>query len=195
MTAEISSGKILPTSWNGSPENCCDWECAEAVAILFGKNLSQVPPRSSGTNPRSIKMNPGVETDSPALSANDRVLRILMIEDSEDDCELIRHRLQKCGYKPRIGRVFSEATMREALEQDQWDIVFTDHGLPGFSGLAAVALLREMKLRIPIICITGSLDPLVVRRMLAAGARTCISKDNLSQLCMVVERALQDRPK
>src|SRR5256885_3251585 len=83
--------------------------------------------------------------------------------------------------------------MRAALERGSWDIVFTDHHLPGFSGMAALELLRKMRLPIPALCVTGSADPIIIGRILEAGAFACISKNDLSALCATVERALNQR--
>jgi CheY-like chemotaxis protein len=190
MTAQSLSGKILTTDWNTSAEQVFGWDRPEAVAIGYGKNLAESrPPLTDAAVPQA-QLNADLETGTRAILADDSILRVLMVEDSEDDCDLIRFRLKKCGYKPHIERVLGEDMMRAALERDRWDIVFTDHGLPGFSGLAALALVQKMELQIPVLCITGTLDPVIIRQMLAAGVRACISKDDLSQLCMAVQRAL-----
>ena len=121
---------------------------------------------------------------------NQTVLCVLMVEDSPEDCELISRQLARCGYTLTVERVSSEQAMRKALEQVQWDIVLTDHTLPGFCGLAAIELLREMGLPTPVLCVTGSADPNVLRRMLEGGAHACVNKNDLSMLGAAVERAL-----
>jgi CheY-like chemotaxis protein len=171
----------LSTDWISSTEKNFDWEKAEDVAITFKQNLAANSAAQS---------DPDTTSTRDVCMVEDRILRVLMVEDSQDDCELICFQLERCGYRPRLERVFCEEMMRKALEQDKWDIVFTDHGTPGFSGTAAIELLERMQQRIPVICITGTLDPVVTRRMLAVGARACICKDDLSLLCTTVQRAL-----
>lgn len=187
MTVTPLHGTTLLTDWNASPGEIFDWTLAEAITIKSFAE-AQIPQVSVAV---AAKQDSFAETDPLARPAKDAVLRILMVEDNRDDCDLICHRLAKCGYKPRVEIVFSEETMRAALERDSWDLIVTDHGLPGFSGLEAIALVNHLELRIPILCITGSADPLIIRRMLGAGAQTCISKNDLSLLCMAVERALR----
>ena len=191
MNAQLLPRKILSMDWNTSAGKVFDWDRAQAVAINF-RNLHETRPSSTGV--AASKFNAGNETDVVVNPANSSILRILMVEDSQDDCEIICFRLKKCGYTPRVERVFCEKTMRAALEQGRWDIVITDHGLPGFSGLEAIALLRKMGLQIPVLCITGSVDPVIIRQVLAAGVRACVSKDDLSLLCMSVEHAMNGRP-
>lgn len=183
--------RTLSADWNPSAEKSNE-EKSEAVAIVF-KKLKENPHVSPDISSSQIKN--ARKNGSAAHSVKNRVLHILMVEDNRDDCDLICFQLEKCGYIPRVERVFCEETMRAALRRDQWDIVFTDHGLPGFTGRAAVALLREMKIEIPVLCITGSVDPVIIRQILGAGANACISKDDLSLLCRTVERVLNGSSK
>jgi len=157
-----------------------------AIGLVLKENLDQVRP---------LLLGDAAATSRPKAvpTINDSVLRALMVEDSPLDCELICLRLTECGYTPIVQRVCCEAEMLAALERTQWDIVFTDHGLPGFSGLAALELLRKMRTATPALCITGSVDPIVIGRILEAGAFACINKDDLSTLCDTVERALNKR--
>jgi DNA-binding NarL/FixJ family response regulator len=164
-------------------------ECG-AIGLVLKENLDQVRPLFLS---QTDNQNAEISRPQAVPIANDSVLRVLMAEDSPLDCELICLRLTKCGYTPIVQRVCCEEEMRSALERAQWDIVFTDHDLPGFSGLAALELLRKMRLATPALCVTGSADPIIVGRILEAGAFACISKDDLSELCPTVERALNRR--
>ena len=190
MNTQSSTGNILSTRWDPSPEKNFDWDNAESIRIIRKKGFNDIRYSLKETN--RGELHSAVETGSSSnpAAANGRILRILMVEDSRDDCDLICIRLQKCGYRPSVERVENEAQMRAALEREQWDIVFTDHGLPGFSGQQALALLRKMKLQIPALCITGTQNPEIIREILAAGACACLSKDDLSLLCGAVERAV-----
>lgn len=161
-----------------------------AIGLVLKDNLNEVRPlflshAAAPTAPTS---------QSQGISASKHsVLRVLMAEDSPLDGELICRRLTECGYAPLVERVCCEDEMRRALERSRWDIVFTDHDLPGFSGLAALALLRKMRMQIPALCVTGTADPIIIGGILEAGAFACVNKDDLSTLCTTVERAL-NRP-
>jgi DNA-binding NarL/FixJ family response regulator len=163
-------------------------ECG-AIGLVLKENLDQVRPLFL-----SQTANAKTSRTQTLPAANHSVLRVLMAEDSPLDCELICLRLKECGYTPIVQRVGSEEEMRTALERGQWDIVFTDHSLPGFSGIAALELLRKMGRQTPALCVTGSADPTIFASILEAGAFACISKNDLSSLCATVERALSRRP-
>src|SRR3982751_6082827 len=69
-------------------------------------------------------------------------LRVLLVEDSEDDALLLLIELRNGGYEPQWRRVQSEQTMQQALQQEQWDIIISDYVMPGFSGLRALSVLQ-----------------------------------------------------
>jgi CheY-like chemotaxis protein len=168
----------------------------EAQSTL-SNDLTTVRERLSSGDPATNRPDAGTNPVDASQPAAQSLLRILMVEDSANDCELICRRLAQCGYQPFVERVWREDAMRQALEQRQWDLVFTDHGLPGFSCFAALGLMRRMGSTIPVICVTGSLDPNVIGQVLEAGAHQCVSKDDLSTLCAVIDELLgagSDRP-
>ena len=121
-------------------------------------------------------------------------LRVLLVEDNENDCVLIIRQLRRCGFAPRTRRVDSGPALRRALEEESWDIVITDNLLPAFSGAEALALLRDSGLNIPTLCVTGSADPVKIAEVLEAGACALISKDDLAPLCNAVNDALNRVP-
>jgi CheY-like chemotaxis protein len=181
---------VIVTNYNQSDLHRAATECG-AIGLVLKENLDQVRPlflSHAGDQHTELSRPEAVPT------ANDSVLRVLMAEDSPFDCELICLRLTECGYTPIIQRVCCEQEMRTALACGQWDIVFTDHGLPGFSGLAALELLRKMQPQTPALCVTGSADPVIIGRILQAGAFACVSKNDLSTLYPTVERALSRLP-
>jgi len=140
----------------------------------------------------SVPRDPLVDADpKPAPSRTENPLRVLMIEDSKNDCELIIRHLKRCGFTPRVRRVFDRTEMRRALDQDAWDIIITDNQLPTFSGAEALALVRELGLNIPTLCVTGSADPVRIAEVLDAGACAIVSKDDLAPLCLAVNEALK----
>src|SRR6266550_3255753 len=190
LTSRSDVRVVIVTNYDQPDLRNAATECG-AIGLVLKESLDQVRPlflSHAGDQHTELSRPQAVPT------ANDSVLRVLMAEDSPLDCELICLRLTECGYTPIVQRVCCEVEMRTALERGPWDIVFTDHDLPGFSGMAALELLRTMRLQTPAICVTGSADPIIIGLILEAGAFACVSKNNLSTLCATVERALGRRP-
>ena len=76
-------------------------------------------------------------------------LRVLIAEDSEDDAQLVVRVLRRGGYIPEMRRVDSEADMRTALDAQAWDLIITDHNMPGFDSREALALARQHDTKTP----------------------------------------------
>jgi two-component system sensor histidine kinase EvgS len=117
-----------------------------------------------------------------------------MVEDNKNDCDLIVRHLRRCGFTLRVWRVDNGPELRRVLEQDSWDIIITDHKLPSLSGAEVLALIRDIGLNIPTLCVTGSVDPAKLREVLDAGPCELISKDDLTPLGAAVTSALNRRP-
>ena len=77
-------------------------------------------------------------------------LRILLIEDSEDDALLLIRELQKGGYDPIYERVETIESTRSALREKRWDVILCDYKLPTFDGLEVIELLKDTGLDIPL---------------------------------------------
>ncbi|HMP76491.1 MAG TPA: response regulator [Kiritimatiellia bacterium] len=118
-------------------------------------------------------------------------LRVLMVEDSEDDAVLIQHHLRKHGYDVQALRVETLEEMRSALDQP-WDIVLSDHNMPDMSSLRGLALLRERDLDIPFILVSGTIGEAQAVAAMKAGAHDFVMKDRLGRLVPVIERELND---
>lgn len=97
-------------------------------------------------------------------------LRLLMVEDSENDATLIVLELRRGGYDPTCERVEMAEALRAALARQEWDLVISDYWMPAFSGRVALELLRERKPRMPCICVTGSIEADIAQEVLRAGA-------------------------
>jgi two-component system, NarL family, sensor histidine kinase UhpB len=121
-----------------------------------------------------------------------KVLRVLMVEDSDTDATLILRELTKQGYSPVCERVETARDMTAALEKGPWDIVVSDYVLPGFSGLGALELLQKKKLDIPCVITSGRIDDETAVAAMRAGAKDYIMKDNLKRLGPAVERELAE---
>jgi len=76
-------------------------------------------------------------------------LRVLIVEDSEDDTALLLRELQRGGYDVSYERVDSPTAMNSALSRQEWDIVISDHSMPHFSGTNALSLLRTKGPEVP----------------------------------------------
>ena len=121
-----------------------------------------------------------------------RPLRVLLVEDQENDALLVLRALRAGGFQPESKRVDSPEAMTLALDQRSWDIVISDYSMPKFSGPAALALLRESGLDVPFIVVSGTIGEEVAVAMMKAGAHDYLMKGHLTRLAPAVERELQD---
>src|SRR2546430_15935782 len=96
------------------------------------------------------------------------LLRMLMVEDSEDDAELLAHELRRAGFALEFERVDNAATLEAALDRSTWDVIIGDNSMPGFSGTEALALLRARGLDIPFIFVSGTMGEDLAARALEA---------------------------
>lgn len=119
-------------------------------------------------------------------------LRVLIIEDSEKDAILLLRELKRGGYAPVHERVDTEAGMRTALENSEWDIIICDFVMPQFDGLAALRLLQGMGLDLPFIVVSGKIGEDTAVAVMKAGASDYIMKDNLRRLVPAIEREMQE---
>ena len=88
------------------------------------------------------------EERSPARVGSDRgpnQIRVLMLEDSEADAELIRHELRRAGLAAVTSRVDSTDSFLSALRDFRPDVVLADHSLAQFDGRAALAVVRKVR--------------------------------------------------
>ena len=120
-----------------------------------------------------------------------RTLRILIVEDSEEDTLSLVRRLECSGFTPVWKRVDTIQSLRAALAEESWDIAFSEHSMPGLGIRDALALVKEQGLDFPLIVLSGAIKEEDAVAMLNAGAKDYILKDNLSRLIPVVERELR----
>jgi PAS domain S-box-containing protein len=119
-------------------------------------------------------------------------LRVLMVEDSEDDALLVLRELKKGGYNPEYERVETAAAMRKALQDKTWDVILCDYQLPSFNGIEAIAVLKEINIDIPIIMVSGAIGEETAVECMRLGAHDYIMKNNLSRLCSAIARELKE---
>ena len=121
----------------------------------------------------------------------DKALRVLIVDNSEDDTLLIIRELKKDGYNPVHERVETSAAMKKTLKEKQWDIILCDYKLTKFNAPSAIAVLKETNIDIPIIIVSGTVGEDVAIECMRLGAQDYIMKRNLSRLCPAIARELR----
>ena len=121
-----------------------------------------------------------------------RPIRVLLVEDSENDVLLLLRHLHRGGYQPVSKAVDSAPAMIEALEKEAWDIIISDYVVPGFGGLEALEVLKSHDLDLPFIIVSGQIGEDVAIKAMKAGAHDYVMKHNLSRLLPAVERELRE---
>ena len=119
-------------------------------------------------------------------------LRVLIVEDSEDDALLILRELRRGDYDPTFERVDTPDALNAALAGQTWDVVIADYSMPRFSGLDALRLLQESRLDLPFIVVSGTIGEDVAVAAMKAGAHDYVMKDNLARLVPAVRRELRE---
>jgi two-component system cell cycle sensor histidine kinase/response regulator CckA len=119
-------------------------------------------------------------------------LRVLLIEDNEDDASLVTRELGRGGLDFSWERVETREAMAEALDRGPWDLILSDFRMPHFSATEALALYRERRLEVPFILVSGTVGEEQAVESLKAGAHDFLLKDRLARLCPAVERALRE---
>ncbi len=123
---------------------------------------------------------------------NSQTLRVLIIEDSEDDVLLVARELKKGGYEPVYERIETAAAMKKALQDREWDVILCDYNMPNFKGPSAIALLKEENIDIPVIMVSGTIGEEKAVECMRLGAHDYIMKGNYSRLCPVIARELEE---
>jgi len=121
------------------------------------------------------------------------VLRLLLIEDSEDDAILLERELSRAGYATRLRRVWTADDLRTALSSEAWDVVVSDWLLPAMDGLVACRIVRAVDPDMPFLIVSGTIDEEVAVDALRGGADDFMSKNRLARLGPAIGRALRDR--
>jgi two-component system, cell cycle sensor histidine kinase and response regulator CckA len=122
----------------------------------------------------------------------ENVIRLLLVEDSDDDAELVLQHLKKEGFAVNFERVQNEEDMRTALKRAEWDIVVSDYWMPRFSGLAALAVVKNLGLDLPFIIVSGTIGEEVAVGAMKAGAHDYIMKGTLNRLGPAISRELHE---
>ncbi len=121
-----------------------------------------------------------------------RPVRLLIVEDSENDCALLVEDLQRHGFAPAFRRVDCASGMSEALAEQSWDLIIADHHLPSFSAPEALQILQQFHLDIPFIVLSGVIGDDAAAGVMKSGANDYIQKGQVNRLIHAVERELRE---
>ncbi|MHA1944363.1 MAG: response regulator, partial [Candidatus Thorarchaeota archaeon] len=117
-------------------------------------------------------------------------VRILLIEDSEDDAVLLERVLRKDGLNPIIKRISTSDEMKRALDDNSWDAILCDFMMPKFSIPDAMNEVELRGLDLPFIIVSGTISDEMAVEMMKSGAHDYLTKNNLSRLVPAIEREI-----
>ncbi|HET7752897.1 MAG TPA: ATP-binding protein [Anaeromyxobacteraceae bacterium] len=123
---------------------------------------------------------------------SERTLRVLMVEDREDDAKLVALALRRGGWRPEIERVDSADALRTAMGCGGFDVVIAEYALPRLNGLEALRIVRELSPDVPFVLVSATIGEEGAVEALKAGAGDFVTKQNLARLSTAVEREIAD---
>ena len=121
-----------------------------------------------------------------------KALRILNLEDSPLDAELVHATLTQDGIECEILRVQTRADFAAALESGDFDLILADYSLPSFDGLAALKVAQEIRPEVPFVLVSGALGEERAIEALKSGATDYVLKQRLERLVPAVQRAVRE---
>jgi two-component sensor histidine kinase len=121
-----------------------------------------------------------------------RKLRILLLEDSALDAELVTEALAVADLPVSIERVVSAADFTQAIQDYRWDLILADYRLPAFDGLSALEIARDLSPGSPFVFVSGALGEEIAVEALKRGATDYVLKERLDRLPAIVLRALAE---
>ena len=119
-------------------------------------------------------------------------VKVLIVEDSEDDAKLALRALRAGGFEPAHRRVQTAADLKTALAEERWDAVISDFQMPGFTGMDALKIFRSTGLDIPFILVSGTIGEETATNAMKAGASDYVMKKSLARLAPALERELKE---
>ncbi|MGH7845706.1 MAG: ATP-binding protein [Candidatus Binatia bacterium] len=119
-------------------------------------------------------------------------LRVLIVEDSEDDAQLLVRELRKADYDVAFERVDTAGSLTATLAVQPWDLVISDYTMPDFRGTDALELVKKSGLDIPFIFVSGTMGEDIAVAAMKSGAQDYIMKGKLRRLVPAVERELRE---
>lgn len=119
-------------------------------------------------------------------------LRVLIVEDSDDDTHLIVREIQRGGYGVDFERVETKEMMENALTTGQWDVILSDYSMPRFSVMGALQTLKASGLDIPFLVVSGTVGEETAVTALKSGAHDFLLKGKLARLIPAIEREIRE---
>lgn len=124
-------------------------------------------------------------------------LRVLLVEDSENDALLFLHELRRGGYEPLYERVSTPEEMERALGEassrgEPWEVIVSAYYMSRFGALAALELLRRLGYDTPFVVVSGKIGEDAAVAMMRAGAQDYVAKEDMVRLCPAIERELRE---
>ena len=119
-------------------------------------------------------------------------VRVLFVEDSDDDLNLLVGELHRGGYDPVYEVVKTADALRSALHRGGWDLVIADYSMPRLSGPEALAVTVQLAPDVPFLLVSGTVGEEVAVESVKAGAADYLMKQNLIRFVPAVSRALRD---
>ncbi len=119
-------------------------------------------------------------------------IRVLLVEDAEEDALLLTRELRSSGFEPIIRVVDRSESMAKALREESWDLIIADYALPNFSGRHALEVWKASGLDIPFIVVSGRIGEDTAVETMKAGAHDYIMKNNLTRFAQAVKRELRE---
>ncbi len=123
----------------------------------------------------------------------ERTLRILILEDVDEDVELIRRTLTKSGLRFESNQVDSREGFINALNSYRADVILSDHSLPQFNSVEALQLCNKAGSKVPFILVTGAVSEEFAVTCLKQGADDYVLKSNLARLPNAISNALKQK--
>ena len=119
-------------------------------------------------------------------------LRVLVVEDCEDDFALVVRTLRQEGYEVTARRVDSASTLENSLKDEKWNVVISDYSMPGFNGVAALRIVREAEPELPFIFLSGTIGEDNAVEAMRVGAQDYVMKGKLARLVPAIRRELRE---
>lgn len=139
----------------------------------------------------------GAETmtagDAKSPNSGDGTLRVLLVEDSPADAELVLRELRREGFEVASDTVQTIEDFTRQVRTNPYQVILADYNLPQWTGIETLEVLRREGLDIPLILVSGALGDVTAVECIKQGATDYVLKDSLTRLAVSVRRALREK--
>ena len=119
-----------------------------------------------------------------------RARKVLIVDDSDDDAFLLYTGLCAAGPPVEYQRVDSAADLRQAIKESDWDVIISDHAMPGFSAVEALDIVKDSGKDIPFLIYSGHISEQTAVTTMLQGASDFVEKGNIRRLVPAIEREI-----